>query len=130
MPGTREFSDGSAPFSARTIISPWNRDNGYFVMTNISLCSACAGTTDGVIAMNLQIRDPRARELAKRIAQRRHVSMTDAVVDALEAEYRRVSAQQSLAERLDAIADELAALAKPGGRDMTKDEVDAMWGHS
>lgn len=50
--------------------------------------------------MNLQIRDPRARELAKRIAQRRHISMTDAVVEALEAEYRRVCAQQSLAERL------------------------------
>ena len=79
--------------------------------------------------MNLQIRDPRARDLAKRIAQRRHVSMTEAVVDALEAEYRRVSAQQPLAARLNTIADELAALAKPGGREMTKDEIDAMWGH-
>lgn len=79
--------------------------------------------------MNLQIRDPRARELARRIAQRRHISMTEAVVEALEAEYRRVAARQSLAERLGAIADELAALAKPGGRDMAKDEIDAMWGH-
>lgn len=80
--------------------------------------------------MNLQIRDPRARELARRIAERRHISMTETVVEALEAEYRRVSAQQSLAERLDAIANELAALAKPGGRDMTKDEIDALWGHT
>ena len=80
--------------------------------------------------MNLQIRDPRARELARRIAERRHISMTEAVVEALEVEYRRVSAQQSLAERLDAIANELAALAKPGGRDMTKDEIDALWGHT
>ena len=79
--------------------------------------------------MNLQIRDPRARELARRIAQRRQISMTEAVVEALEAEYRRVSARQSLAERLGAIADELADLAKPGGRDMTKDEIDALWGH-
>ncbi len=79
--------------------------------------------------MNLQIRDPRARELARRIAQRRHISMTEAVVEALEAEYRRVSAQQSLADRLGAIADELVVLAKPGGRDMTKDEIDAMWAH-
>ena len=38
-----------------------------------------------------------------------------------------LAAQQPLAERLGAIADDLAALAKPGGRDMTKDEVDAMW---
>ncbi len=79
--------------------------------------------------MNLQIRDPRARELARRIALRRHISMTEAVVEALEVEYRRVSAQETLAERLGAIADELASLAKPGGREMTKDEVDAMWGH-
>lgn len=79
--------------------------------------------------MNLQIRDPRARDLARRIAQRRHISMTEAVVEALEAEYRRVSARQTLAERLGAIADELADLAKPGGRDMTKDEIDALWGH-
>jgi antitoxin VapB len=79
--------------------------------------------------MNLQIRDPRARELARRIAQRRHISMTEAVVEALEAEYRRVSAQQSLAERLGAIADELVVLTKPSGRDMTKDEIDAMWGY-
>jgi len=79
--------------------------------------------------MNLQIRDPRAHELARRIAERRHISMTEAVVDALEAEYRRVSAEQSLAQRLGAIADELGALAKPGGREMTKDEVDRMWGH-
>jgi antitoxin VapB len=78
--------------------------------------------------MNLQIRDPRARELAKLIALRRHVSMTEAVVAALEAEYRRVAANQPLAERLGAIADELGALAQPGGRDMTQDEVDAMWG--
>jgi len=55
--------------------------------------------------------------------------MTEAVVEALEAEYRRVSAEQSLAERLGAIADELVVLANPGGQDMTKDEIDAMWGH-
>jgi antitoxin VapB len=80
--------------------------------------------------MNLQVRDPRARELARLIAQRRHISMTEAVVAALEAEYRRVSAQQPLAQRLGAIADELATLSQPGGRDMTKDEIDAMWGQN
>jgi antitoxin VapB len=80
--------------------------------------------------MHLQIRDPRARDLARKIAQHRHVSMTDAVVKALETEYRRVAAQQPLAERLGAIANGLAAIAKPGGRDMTKDEIDAMWGHA
>jgi antitoxin VapB len=80
--------------------------------------------------MHLQIRDPRARELARKIAQQRHVSMTEVVVQALETEYRRVAARQPLAERLGVIADELAALAKPGGRDMDKGEIDAMWGHA
>lgn len=99
-------------------------------MTIVALCIAYSIITDGLAStMNLQIRDPRARELARRIAHRRHISMTEAVVEALEAEFRRVSAQQPLAERLGAIADDLAALARPGGRDMTKDEVDTMWGH-
>jgi len=80
--------------------------------------------------MLLQIRDPRAHELARKIAQQRHVSMTEVVIQALKAEYRRVAAQQPLAAHLGAIADELAAIAKPGGRNMTKSEIDAMWGHS
>jgi len=44
-------------------------------------------------------------------------------------EYRRVAAQRPLAERLGAIADELAVIAKPSGQDMTKDEINAMWDH-
>lgn len=79
--------------------------------------------------MNLQIRDPRASELARRIARRRQVSITAAVVADLEAKYLCVSALQSLAERLDAIAVEFATLAKPGCRDMVAGEVDALWGH-
>jgi antitoxin VapB len=79
--------------------------------------------------MHLQIRDPQARTLARKIAQHRHVSMTQAVVQALETEYRRVAAQQPLAVRLNAIADELAAQAKPGGRELTKEEINALWGH-
>ncbi len=50
--------------------------------------------------MNLPIDDPRGRRLA----------------------------EKPLAECLYAIADELAALAGTGGQDMTKDEIDAMWG--
>jgi antitoxin VapB len=79
--------------------------------------------------MNLQIRDPRARALAKRIAERRKISMTEAVIEALDAEVQRLSAGLPLAERLDAIAHELARLAQQGGRDMSQDEIDAIWGH-
>jgi antitoxin VapB len=80
--------------------------------------------------MNLQIRDPRAHELARRLAEKRKVTMTDAVIDALEAELRRESDGTPLAERLAGIARDLCSKAKPGGRDMSKDEIDAMWGHS
>lgn len=79
--------------------------------------------------MNLQIRDPRARELARKLAERRRTSMTEAVIDALEAQLAEERRRSPLAERLDAIARDLAASAGPGGRAMTKDEIDAMWGH-
>ena len=80
--------------------------------------------------MNLQIRDPRARELARRLAEKRKVSMTDAVIEALEAELRRESESQPLADRLATIADALRSRAQPGGHEMSKEEIDAMWGHS
>jgi len=39
------------------------------------------------------------------------------------------SQEAPLAERLRAIVDELKSKSKPGGRDLTKDEIDEMWGH-
>jgi antitoxin VapB len=80
--------------------------------------------------MNLQIRDPRAHELARRLAEKRKVTMTDAVIEALEAELRRESEIKPLAGRLAEIAEGLRSKARPGGRDMDKNEIDAMWGHS
>ncbi|MEI9415055.1 type II toxin-antitoxin system VapB family antitoxin [Mesorhizobium sp. Cs1321R2N1] len=79
--------------------------------------------------MNLQIRDPRARELAQRLAAKRKISMTEAVIEALESELKRESGHIPLAKRLAAIADELKAKAGPGGRPVNKDEIDDMWGH-
>jgi antitoxin VapB len=80
--------------------------------------------------MNLQIRDPRAHELARELAEKRKVSMTEAVIEALEAELRRESGRKPLAERLALIADDLKAKAGQGGQEMSKDEIDEMWGHS
>jgi len=79
-------------------------------------------------AMNLQIRDPRARELARRLAAKRNVSMTEAVIEALESELERHSKQTPLAVRLAAV--DLKSKAGSGGRTLSKDEVDEMWGHS
>lgn len=79
--------------------------------------------------MTLQIRDGRARALAKQLAERRRVTMTEAVIQALEAELRREVETEPLAERVARIAGELEAVAGPNRRVMSKDEIDAMWGH-
>lgn len=80
--------------------------------------------------MNLQIRDPRAHKLAHQLAERRHVSLTEAVIDALEAQLQAENSRISLVERLKKISDRLKAKGSAGGHEMTKDEIDDMWGHS
>ncbi|RWQ87783.1 MAG: transcriptional regulator [Mesorhizobium sp.] len=80
--------------------------------------------------MNLQIRDPRARELARELAAKRKISMTEAVIEALESELKRESGRIPLAARLAAIANDFKAKAGQGGRAVNKDEIDEMWGHS
>jgi antitoxin VapB len=82
------------------------------------------------IAMNLQIRDPRARELAEQLAREQNISMTDAVINALASELQRLNLAKPLADRLALIAEDLAAHSKPGGQDISREEIDAMWGHS
>jgi antitoxin VapB len=76
----------------------------------------------------LTIRDPRAAVLAKRLAQARQITMTQAVVTALEQELRRDRESTPLATRLAAIASKARALAGPDARPMTKDEIDALSG--
>jgi len=80
--------------------------------------------------VNLQIRDARARALARQLAEKRKTSMTEAVIMALEAELRRETERKPLAERARTYAAELRAQSQGAGRDMTKDEIDAMWGHA
>ncbi|OWJ56377.1 type II toxin-antitoxin system VapB family antitoxin [Inquilinus limosus] len=79
--------------------------------------------------MTLQIRDSRARELAQELASRRNVTMTEAVIQALEAELRRETEKEPLADRIARIAATLAAEAGPNRHVMSKEEIDAMWGH-
>jgi antitoxin VapB len=80
--------------------------------------------------MNLQIRDPRAHELALRLAEKRKISITAAVIEALEAQLRQEREQEPLADRVAVIVAKLKAKSRGSGRDITKDEIDAMWGHS
>jgi len=82
--------------------------------------------------MNLQIRNPRARQLAQKLADKRGVSLTEAVIEALEAQLDAEPApadKRPLADRLRDIAEDLAKASGGRGRDMTKEEIDRMWGH-
>jgi antitoxin VapB len=75
----------------------------------------------------LNIRNPKAHALASKLASLRKVSITDAVVAALEAELKREQAQTPLAVRLEALADRALAKAGKGGREVGEDERDALW---
>lgn len=76
----------------------------------------------------LTIRDPRAAELARRLADARGSTMTRVVIQALEQEIAREKQSRPLSERLSGLARRAAALAGPGARAMTQDEIDALSG--
>lgn len=76
----------------------------------------------------LSIRDPRAAELAKKLAAERKTTMTEAIVVALENELKREREKRPLGERLARLADKARLLAGPGGREVTKGEIDEIWG--
>jgi len=78
--------------------------------------------------MTLQIRDERARELAETLAKKRNVTMTTAVIQALEGELRRENAAVPLSKRAADIARDLKAHAGPKGRSLSKQDIDDMWG--
>jgi antitoxin VapB len=75
----------------------------------------------------LNIRNPRAAELASRLAGYRKTTMTDAVIEALEAAVAREQENIPLGERLRTIVDEAQRLAGPNRRKMTKDDIDALF---
>lgn len=78
--------------------------------------------------MTLQLRDERARELAEKLARKRNVTMTVAVIQALEGELRRENTAVPLSRRAADIARSLKAQAGPNGRAFKKQDVDDMWG--
>jgi antitoxin VapB len=78
--------------------------------------------------MALNIRNPRAKNLAKELAASRHITMTQAVIEALSNELERERQKVPLAERIEALR-QTHFNGVMQGRDMTKEEIDAMWGH-
>ncbi len=77
--------------------------------------------------MALHIRDDLAATLARRLAGRRGVTMTEAVIGALESALLRED--RPLRERLADIAADARRLADPRRqRPLTKRDSDALWG--
>ena len=67
------------------------------------------------------------RSLARRLAERKGISMTEAVIDALESALLR--GERPLAERLAEIAADARRLGDPRRRrPMTAQDADALWG--
>lgn len=79
--------------------------------------------------MPLMIRNPRAADLARTLATRRKQTMTDVVIVALENELKRDADQRPLTDRLKAISDKFLAESEPTGTQVTKADLDQMWGH-
>ena len=79
--------------------------------------------------MGISIRDPEAGRLARELAALRKTTMTEAIVQALRAELKRERDKRPLAERLEELAQETMAMAGPNPRDVTKEEIDELWGH-
>ncbi len=79
--------------------------------------------------MGISIRDPEVGELARELARLRRTNMTQAIVHALRSELKRERDKRPLEERLEELAQETAAMAGPNAREVTKDEIDELWGH-
>jgi len=78
--------------------------------------------------MGISIRDREVGDLARELARLRQTNMTEAIAHALRSELKRERDKRPLEDRLEDLADETMAMAKPGGHVMTKEEIDELWG--
>ena len=79
--------------------------------------------------MALSIRDPEVGELARELARLRKTNMTEAIGHALRSELKRERDKRPLVERIEKLARRLESEAGPNPRDVTKEELDELWGH-
>jgi antitoxin VapB len=78
--------------------------------------------------VGISIRDPEVGELARELADLRKTNMTEAIAHALRSELKRERDKRPLRERLAELAAKLKAEAGPNPKDVTKEDIDAMWG--
>jgi antitoxin VapB len=80
-------------------------------------------------AISISVRDPKCGELARKLVSLRKTNMTETIARALREQLKRERDKRPGMERLEELADETLAMGEPGGYVMTKDEIDALWGH-
>jgi antitoxin VapB len=78
--------------------------------------------------MGISIRDPQVAQLARELARLRKTNMTEAIAHALRNELERERNKRPLEDRLEDLANETMAMARPGGHALTKEEIDELWG--
>ncbi len=78
--------------------------------------------------MGISIRDPEVGKLARELAALRKTNMTEAIAFALRNELKRERDKRPLRERLAELAGKLKAIEGPNPREVTKEEIDALWG--
>ena len=78
--------------------------------------------------MGISIRDPQVAQLARELARLRKTNMTEAIAHALRNELERERNKRPLEDRLEGLANETMAMARPGGHSLTKEEIDELWG--
>jgi hypothetical protein len=83
---------------------------------------------EGIQTMPISIRNPRVDELARDLAAKRNMTMTEVIIQALEKE-AKVEKTERLRDVNRRIADDFKSKGLPTGHRMSKDEIDRMWGH-
>jgi hypothetical protein len=78
--------------------------------------------------MGISIRDPEVGHMAREFARLRKTNMTEVIAHALRSELKRERDNRPLAERLQELAQKLKAEAGANPTEVTKDDIDAMWG--
>ena len=78
--------------------------------------------------MSISIRDPEVGELARKLGYLRKTNITEAIAFALRSALMRERDKRPLSERLEELAEQLKAEEGPNPREVTNDEIDALWG--
>ena len=77
--------------------------------------------------MHLDIRDPRAAELARALATRLGTTITEATITALQAELDRLAPEIPVEERIQKIVSDLHAKSPGTVKPMTREEINTLW---